>query len=76
MKTEHQCHYHELKGKEGVRRTQTRVRTFTFASVCLRPHAHVLVTLHAHNVCAGPHVSLSALALMCALPAERVCTRL
>lgn len=33
-------------------------------------------TLYAHNVCVGPHVSLSALAAMCVLPAEHVCTRL
>lgn len=33
------------------------------------------VTLFAH-VYVGPHVSLSALRLICALPTERVCTRL
>lgn len=32
------------------------------------------VTLYARNVCAAPHVSLSALMLMCVLPAEGVCT--
>ncbi len=45
--------------------------------VCDRVHMCLCaLTLYARNVCVGPHVSLSALTQMCALPAERVCTRL
>lgn len=48
------------------------VRASTFVSVVLPPWA---LTLYARHVCADPHALLSALALMCAPPAERVCTR-
>lgn len=43
--------------------------------VCDPAHMSLCVlTLYAHDVCFGPQASLSALLVMCVLPAESVCT--